>query len=206
MVTSPGRRSSLILTATKLDVGEEAVTSASDGTFTLDVGNGSVVSLGGFDTDMSNPLDDLLLITPLRESQAEAVVSPITTIASFMENPEDLNAILGVDASIDLMTTDPVAKKGTSDEYDLLYEKGNQLTVLAYSLQTATGETGDTSEDAFSSITKVMEESYEADPTPVDIESNEFIEEVVDTVVETTQATSPRKTANVTKALVTSYR
>ena len=52
----------------------------------------------------------------------------------FMENPEDLNAILGVDASIDLMTTDPVAKKGTSD-YDLLYEKGNQLTVLAYSLQ-----------------------------------------------------------------------
>ncbi len=187
----------------KLDVDEEAVTSASDGSFTLDAGNGNVVSLGGFDTDMSNPLDDLLLITPLRESQAEAVVSPITTIASFMENPEDLNAILGVDASIDLMTTDPVAKKGTGDEYDLLYEKGNQLTVLAYSLQSATGETGDTSEDAFSSITKVMEESYEADPTPVDIESNEFIEEVVDTVVETTQATvSMENKANVTKALV----
>ena len=130
-----------------------------------------MVSLGGFDTDMSNPLDDLLLITPLRESQAEAVVSPITTIASFMENPEDLNAILGVDPAIDLMTTDPVAKKGTSTEYDLLYEKGNQLTVLAYSLQTATGEAGDTSEDAFASITKVMEESYEENPTPVDIES-----------------------------------
>ena len=186
----------------KLDQGEEAVTSASDGSFTLDVGDGNVVSLGGFDTDMSNPLDDLLLITPLRELQAEAVVSPITTIASFMENPEDLNAILGVDASIDLMTTDPVAKKGTSDEYDLLYEKGNQLTVLAYSLQTATGETGDTSEDAFFSITKVMEESYEADPTSVDIESNDFIEEVVDTVVETTQATvSTENKANVTKAL-----
>ena len=65
-----------------------------------------------------------------------------------------------------------MAKKGTSDEYDLLYEKGNQLTVLAYSLQSATGETGDTSEDAFASITKVMEESYEADPTPVDIEAS----------------------------------
>lgn len=187
----------------KLDEGEESVTSASDGSFTLDAGNGNVVSLGGFDTDMSSALDDLLLITPLRESQAEAVVSPITTIASFMENPEDLNAILGVDASIDLMTTDPVAKKGTSAEYDLLYEKGNQLTVLAYSLQSATGETGDTSEDAFSSITRVLEESYEADPAPVDIESSEFIEEVVDTVVETTQATvSTESKANVTKALV----
>jgi hypothetical protein len=105
-----------------------------------------------------------LLVTPLRDSQAVAVVSPITTIASFMENPEDLNAILGVDPSIDLMTTDLVAKKGTSDEYDLLYEKGNQLTVLAYVLQKVmgdTGDTGDTSEDAFSSITKVLEDNYE---------------------------------------------
>ena len=52
------------------------MTSASDSSFTLDVGNGNVVSLSGFDTDMSNPLDDLLLITPLRESQAVVIPSP----------------------------------------------------------------------------------------------------------------------------------
>ena len=144
-----------------LDPGEESVTSASDGSFSVRAGVCNLVSLGGFDTDMNNALDDLLLVTPLRDSQAVAVVSPITTIASFMENPEDLNAILGVDPSIDLMTTDLVAKKGTSDEYDLLYEKGNQLTVLAYVLQKAMGDTGDTSEDAFSSITKVLEDNYE---------------------------------------------
>ena len=123
-----------------------------------------------------------MLVTPLRDSQAVAVVSPITTIASFMENPEDLNAILGVDPSIDLMTTDLVAKKGTSDEYDLLYEKGNQLTVLAYVLQKAMGDTGDTSEDAFSSITKVLEDNYELSEGKVDIESSAFIETVVEAV------------------------
>jgi len=154
-----------------LDAGEESVTSASDGSFSVRAGVCNLVSLGGFDTDMNNALDDLLLVTPLRASQAEAVVSPITTVASFMDNPEDLNAILGVDPSIDLMTTDLVAKKGTSDEYDLLYEKGNQLTVLAYSLQKATGEVGDDSKDAFSSITKVLEDNYELSEGKVDIES-----------------------------------
>ena len=186
-----------------LDAGEESVTSASDGSFSVRAGVCNLVSLGGFDTDMNNALDDLLLVTPLRASQAEAVVSPITTVASFMDNPEDLNAILGVDPSIDLMTTDLVAKKGTSDEYNLLYEKGNQLTVLAYSLQKATGEVGDDSKDAFSSITKVLEDSYELSEGTVDIESSAFIEAVVDTTATTSEATlSVESKTNLTSLLV----
>jgi hypothetical protein len=186
-----------------LDPGEESVTSASDGSFSVRAGVCNLVSLGGFDTDMNNALDDLLLVTPLRASQAEAVVSPITTVASFMENPEDLNAILGVDPSIDLMTTDLVAKKGTSDEYDLLYEKGNQLTVLAYVLQKAMGDTGDTSEDAFSSITKVLEDTYELSEGKVDIESSAFIETVVEAVATTSGASlSAEIKTNITTVLV----
>ena len=186
-----------------LDAGEESVTSASDGSFSVRAGVCNLVSLGGFDTDMNNALDDLLLVTPLRASQAVAVVSPITTVASFMENPEDLNAILGIDPSIDLMTTDLVAKKGTSDEYDLLYEKGNQLTVLAYVLQKAMGDTGDTSEDAFSSITKVLEDTYELSEGKVDIESSAFIETVVEAVATTSGASlSAEIKTNITTVLI----
>ncbi|MDB2596478.1 Ig-like domain-containing protein [Pseudomonadales bacterium] len=185
-----------------LDAGEESVTSASDGSFSVRAGVCNLVSLGGFDTDMNNALDDLLLVTPLRASQAVAAVSPITTVASFMDNPEDLNAILGVDPSIDLMTTDLVAKKGTSDEYDLLYEKGNQLTVLAYSLQKATGEVGDDSKDAFSSITKVLEDTYELSEGKVDIESNAFLETVVEAVATTSGASlSSEIKSNITTVL-----
>ena len=185
-----------------LDSGEESVTSASDGSFSVRAGACNLVSLGGFDRDMNNSLDDLLLVSPLRATQLEAVVSPLTTVASFMDNPENLNSILGVDATIDLMTTDLVAKKGTSDEYDLLYEVGNQLTVLAYALQKATGEPGDNSKDAFSSITQVLEDNYELSAASVDIESNAFIETVVDTIVTASGASlSTESKTNVTAAL-----
>ena len=186
-----------------LDSGEESVTSASDGSFSVRSGICNLVSLGGFDRDMNNSLDDLLLVSPLRATQLEAVVSPITTVASFMDNPENLNSILGVDAAIDLMTTDLVAKKGTSDEYDLLYEKGNQLTVLAYALQKAIGEAGDNSQDAFSSITQVLEDNYELSGAKVDLESNAFIETVVDTIVTASGASvSAESKINITAVLV----
>jgi len=186
-----------------LDSGEDSVTSASDGSFSVRAGTCNLVSLGGFDRDMNSSLDDLLLVSPLRATQAEAVVSPITTVASFMVNPENLNAILGVDPAINLMLTDLVAKQGTSDQYDLLYEKGNQLTVLAYSLQKATGDVGNKSKDAFTSITQVLEESYEVSAASVDIESSAFIEAVVETIATTSGASlSAESKTNITAVLV----
>jgi hypothetical protein len=119
-----------------------------------------------------------------------------------MEDPTELNAVLGIDPSIDLLTTDPVAKKGTSAEYDLLYEKGNQLTVLAYSLQSTAGDSASASADAFSSITKVLEESYAETQEPPNIESKDFISDVIDQVDETTQSQIPaERKANIAKAL-----
>ena len=185
-----------------LDTGEESVTSASDGSFSLNAGSGNVVSVGGFDADMSSTLDDLLLVSPVSDSQSQAVVSPLTTVASFMENPTELNAVLGIDPSIDPLTTDPVAKKGTSPEYDLLYEKGNQLTVLAYSLQSTAGDSASASADAFSSITKVLEESYAETQESPNIESKDFISDVIDQVDETTQSEIPaERKANIATAL-----
>ena len=185
-----------------LDADEESVTSASDGSFSLNAGSGNVVSVGGFDADMSSTLDDLLLVSPVSDSQSQAVVSPLTTVASFMEDPTELNAVLGIDPSIDLLTTDPVAKKGTSPEYDLLYEKGNQLTVLAYSLQSTAGDSASASADAFGSITKVLEDTYAETQEPPNIESKDFISDVIDQVDETTQSQIPEeRKANIATAL-----
>jgi hypothetical protein len=44
-----------------------------------------------------------------------------------MSNASTINAALGIDASIDLLTTDPIPNLGDGI-YDQMYEKGNQLT------------------------------------------------------------------------------
>ena len=48
-----------------------------------------------------------------------------------MDSPSNINAALGIDATIDISVTDPVANKGDGGMNDYYYEKGNQLTVLA---------------------------------------------------------------------------
>ena len=52
-----------------------------------------------------------------------------------MTDSSAVNAALGIDSSIDIFTFDPVANKGDGGFNDYLYEKGNQLTVLAFALQ-----------------------------------------------------------------------
>ncbi len=44
-----------------------------------------------------------------------------------MEDASLVNAALGIDASIDVFTFDPVANKGDGGINDYLYEKGNQV-------------------------------------------------------------------------------
>jgi len=58
---------------------------------------------------------------------------------------------------------DPVALKGDGGIYDYLYEKGNQLTVLAYALQNITNDlntTTETTQDFFKSIAEEVETEY----------------------------------------------
>jgi hypothetical protein len=68
-----------------------------------------------------------------------------------------------IDNSLDILTFDPVANKSTSTINDYLYEKGNQLTVLAYTLQNISNNltnNTETSQDFFSAIAEVLESTY----------------------------------------------
>jgi hypothetical protein len=169
-----------------LDSDETSVTTDNQGNFTkLLYADGSVISKGGIDLDTGADLSSLTLAHKMVGFEATKIISPITSLAAYMAKPEDINAALGIDASIDLMSVDPIPNLGQS-EYDYIYEKGNQLTVIAYSLQNsvnAINQTAETSQDYFLSIAEEIEKSYAASPGLVDIESNAFIEAVVENII-----------------------
>ena len=143
-----------------LDSDETSVTTDNQGNFTkLLYADGSVISKGGIDLDTGADLSSLTLAHKMVGFEATKIISPITSLAAYMAKPEDINAALGIDASIDLMSVDPIPNLGQS-EYDYIYEKGNQLTVIAYSLQNsvnAINQTAETSQDYFLSIAEEIE-------------------------------------------------
>ena len=116
------------------DSNESSTTSDNDGKFTIKYANGNLVSIGGTDLDSQTFLDNLLITHKLSGHTDFKAVTPVTSIAAFMADSSSVNEALGIDASIDVFTFDPVANKGDGGINDYLYEKGNQLTVLAYTL------------------------------------------------------------------------
>ena len=97
-----------------------------------------------------------------------------------------VNAALGIDASLDIATVDPVAGKGDGGINDYLYEKGNQLTVLAYALQNITNNlntTTETTQDYFKAIAEELDTEYAATETRVNIETEAFITKVLNNIV-----------------------
>ena len=170
-----------------LDADEESVISDNSGSFSeLRYANGTLISDGGIDLDTGVQLDSLQLSNKLSGFTELKVITPLTTVATFMQSPENINTMFGVDAGIDLSITDPIPNLGDST-YDNIYEKGTQLTVMALSLQNsmnAVNASADNSKDYFESISEELEISYAALETAglVDIESSEFISAVVENV------------------------
>jgi hypothetical protein len=145
------------------DSNESSTVSDNDGKFTIRYANGNLVSIGGTDLDSQTLLDNLLITHKLIGHSDFKAVTPVTSVAAFMEDASLVNAALGIDASIDVFTFDPVANKGDGGIYDYLYEKGNQLTVLAYALQNITNDlntTTETTQDYFNAITEEIEKEY----------------------------------------------
>ncbi|MDA0976313.1 MAG: Ig-like domain-containing protein, partial [Proteobacteria bacterium] len=188
-----------------LDSNENSTTSDNDGKFTIKYANGNLVSIGGTDLDSQTLLDNLLITHKLTGHSDFKAVTPVTSIAAFMEDASLVNAALGIDSSIDVSTFDPVANKGDGGINDYLYEKGNQLTVLAFALQNITNNlntTTETTQDYFKAITEEIEKEYTETETKVDIETETFITNVIENVIENKSATIDETAkANVAKAL-----
>ena len=187
------------------DSNENSTTSDNDGKFTIKYANGNLVSIGGTDLDSQTLLDNLLITHKLTGHSDFKAVTPVTSIAAFMTDAANVNAALGIDSTIDVAIFDPVANKGDGGVNDYLYEKGNQLTVLAYALQNITNDlntTTETTQDYFKSITEEIEKEFTETTTKVDIETEAFITKALDNVVaaKTLTITDEAK-ANTTKAL-----
>ena len=170
----------------QVDGSETSATSDSLGAFTMRHSNGSFVSLGGTDVDTQTLLTDLVLVAPNSGYIEGPVVSPVTTLAAFMENPDDIYTALGLDSSLDIFTTDPVANKNLGNNYAILYEKGNQLTVLALALTNLTNNLTsgtDNTTDYFEGIASEIETAFAVSNLKVDIESRDFISSVMEGLI-----------------------
>lgn len=172
-----------------LDDDEARTTTNNGGAFgNLKYSNGTLISLGGTDLDTQIPLDNLLLSHDMSGHKSPVVITPITSIATFMSSPSDINVALGIDNTIDISTTDPVANKGDGGKHDYYYEKGAQLTVLALALQNISNNmnsTSDNSKDYFKAISEELEKKYASSAERVDIEDNAFLTNVVENIVTT---------------------
>ena len=187
------------------DASENATTSDNDGKFTIKYANGSLVSIGGTDLDSQTLLDNLLITHKLDGYSDFKAITPVTSVEAFMEVGSNLNNALGIDSSIDISVTDPVALKGDDGIYDYLYEKGNQLTVLAYALQNITNDlntTTETTQDYFKAIAEEVEKEFNETSLKVDIETETFINKTFENVI-TAKSVTINNTAkeNTVKAL-----
>ena len=188
-----------------MDSGETSTTSGSDGSFIIKYENGALISLGGQDVDTLTQLDNFQIIRDLSGySSDNFMITPVTSIAHFMPSQNIYNT-LGLDSTIDINTADPVANKGDGAGYDVLYEKGNQLTVLAYSLQNMANNlktTTDSTADYFKAISEEISTEHTATSAAVNIEKKAFIEKVLDNLVAAKSLTiSADNKANAVTAL-----
>jgi len=188
-----------------LDASESSTTSDNEGKFTIKYSNGYLVSLGGIDLDSQTALDNLLLTHKLTGHTDFKVVTPLTSVAAFMNDASNTNAALGIDSEINIATFDPVANKGDGGVNDFLYEKGNQLTVLAYALQNITNDlktTTDSTQDYFKAISEEIEAEYTETSSKVDIETEAFITKALDNIIAAKALTiSDEAMTNTSKAL-----
>jgi subtilisin family serine protease len=168
------------------DSNENTTTSDNDGKFTIKYANGSLVSIGGTDLDSQTLLDKLLITHKLTGHSDFKVITPVTSLAAFMTDAANINAALGIDSTIDVFTFDPVVNKGDGGINDYLYEKGNQLTVIAYALQNIANNlntTTETTQDYFQSMAEVIDAEYAETESRVNIETEAFITKALDRVI-----------------------
>ena len=170
----------------QLDSGEESDISGNDGKFIIKYANGNLLSFGGFDLDTGNLLSNYLMIHKMNGYSENKVITPVTSVAAFMQSPANINTVLGIDSSIDVHEFDPVFNKGDGGINDYLYEKGNQLTFIALSLQyfiNSKSLTNYTTEDMFTSLAEEIENEFSLTSNKVDIENSVFIKKVLSNIL-----------------------
>ena len=171
-----------------LDGDETSTTSSSNGEFSLRKYEGDYISIGGIDYETQATLDGLLLWHKNFENFDFRAITPVTSVASFLTDPLQINLMLGFDQNINIFTFDPVANLTDSSSDNTIYETGNQFTIIALSILNAFNEiTGasDTTDFIFQAISEEIQIKYDQTDEQVNIETVDFIEAVVDNAIAT---------------------
>tara|TARA_B100001248_G_scaffold92763_1_gene68833 strand:+ start:91 stop:3018 length:2928 start_codon:yes stop_codon:yes gene_type:complete len=162
--------------------------SDNNGEFEIRFETGNLLSLGGYDLDTNNLLDNFMLSHPLDEYTETKVITPITSLMLGFEDDTKIISSLGIDDSINFQINDPVSLKGDNGVGDYYYEKGNQLTVLSLVIQNIVNNINsstESSQDYFKAIAEELEKEFTSTSTAVNIESKDFIVNVIDNIIST---------------------
>ena len=165
-----------------MDESEISSITNESGGFTLRKNDAPLLSLGGEDFDTQKNFEDLILINKSSGDLDFKSITPITSVAAFLDNPQDIYSIFNIDQDIDLNSYDPVANKNNNHDAAIIYERGNQLTVLAYSIQSVVNSqlsTSDTTQDFFLYIAQALTEEFNQTNEPVNIEDEGLILNII---------------------------
>ena len=169
------------------DAGEITSTTNERGEFSLTYPSGApsgfLLSVGGIDLDSNIKDDNLIYVKKNFDSSNTNIISPLTSVASYLSNPEIFINILGLPSSDGSLnngsyeSVEPVKSKSKK-----LYRVANRLSVLSKILRDITNDqknftSSDTKLDShifFQLIAKRFEQNYSQFSVKVD--SVEFIE------------------------------
>ena len=190
----------------QLDDGEPSTVSDNFGNYSLPFVPGRLISIGGIDIGTQQPVDGLTLSSPLDTYTETKMITPVTTLLETEEDEEEIKEALGIPEYLDLNTADPVVEREREGGDDTLYEVGNQITVMALSLQEVV-ETQSTEEESTLDIIKtiaqeIKEKKEESVSGEVSLESTEIVDKVIEEVLTAANVDiAEDKVANVTNAV-----
>ena len=168
----------------ELDTDEFSVLTNNSGVFSdLKFYQGKILARDGIDLDTGFIFENFTLQTQASNDSTDYIISPVTSVGTYLANPLDINKIFGISSEIDVYSDDPIPLIDDTT-YANLYSIGNRLTVLAMGVQNFEA----TNKDLLSYINVIASEaqtSYNNNAVSVQIDDPIFVRSVLDTILDT---------------------
>ena len=123
----------------------------------------------------------------MEEYTETKMITPVTSLLATEAEEAEIKEALGIPEYLDLNTADPIVEREREGGDNTLYEVGNQITVMALSLQEVVETQSSSEESTLNIIEKLSEEIKEKkkeSPTgQVSLESTEIVDNLIDDVL-----------------------
>jgi len=164
----------------QLDGDEPSVTTDNTGAFSgLKLSQGKILAKDGIDLDTGFIFENFALQAQSSSDLLNYIISPVTSVGSYLSNPADVNKIFGISSDIDVYAVDPIPLIDDA-EHARLYSIGNKLTVLAMGVQQFEAANKDLP-SYFNVIATEAQNSYDASAASVQMHDPDFVRSVLNT-------------------------